>query len=91
MEFLDLLPKVDAKNDELGVLKDLYGKSMAGEWSNSGFGKIRAANGTTNYRVIFGDDVNKHSEAQKAKGYCEDGAVNYPEPSSGVVWVDFPN
>ncbi|WPC42320.1 glycoside hydrolase domain-containing protein [Clostridium sp. JS66] len=83
--------KVDSSSDETGLLKDIYGKSMAGEWYSSGFGKIRAANGKTDYTVIFGDDVNKHAEAQKVKGYCENGAVNYPIPSPGVVWIDFPS
>lgn len=55
------------------------------------FHKIKAAHGKTNYDVIFGDDVNEHCTKQKTKGYCEEGAVNYPVPSQGAEWVNFPS
>lgn len=68
-----------------------YGKSFAGEWYNNKLSKIKAAHGKTNYDVIFGDDVNEHCTKQKTKGYCEEGAVNYPVPSQGAEWVNFPS
>lgn len=88
--------KVDENCEDFGLLKDLYGKSFAEEWYKSGFGKIRAANGKTDYSLIFGDpnnedDINKHLAEGKEKGYCENGAVNYPAPTAkGVICIEFP-
>ena len=87
---------VEESCNDCGLLKDVYGKNFAEEWYKNGFGSIKAAYGKTNYAVIFGeldneDDIKKHVNARSYKGYCEEGAVNYPRPTAeGAKWVNYP-